>query len=74
MTPWRFKGAKLNACRTEQFQKEQVRGYLAGGWGEGDGCGAAGALAVEPEVVGWAVGGAAAAAACGWAAGLIQQP
>ena len=67
MTPWRFEGVPFlpndrnNGCG---------RGYLAcgcgevAGWGEADGAGAA-----EPDVV----GAGAAAAACGWADGLIQQ-
>ena len=54
-----------------------VTRYFAEGCGEGVdagagvACGAAGAGAADPAVVGAA--GAAAAACCGWAAGLIQQ-
>jgi hypothetical protein len=74
MTPWRFKGAKLNARRTEPFLKKEC-GYLAAGCGDADGWGAGGgAVAADPEVVGWGAGGVAAVAVCGCAAGLIQQP
>ena len=73
MTPWRFEGAYDAEPRI--FQIVPVAADYLVGAGAGvaaGGGGAAGGVAVElPAVVGAA--GVAAAAACGWPAGLIQQ-
>src|SRR5215472_5414092 len=72
---WYDAVAFLRAVDFKPFRQATVPiangGYFAAGEGEADGCGeAAGWAAAEPEVV---AAGAAAAAACGWAPGLIQQ-
>lgn len=73
MTPWRFKGADdSNAEKFESFLAVTVAYFAGAGLALGAGEGAAaGAGAALPAVAG--VAGLAATAACGWAAGLIQQ-
>src|SRR5436305_14626067 len=75
MTPWRFQGAAFQSGRMSD-RSGKLRAYLAGA-AAGDAV--AGAAAAAPAVDGVAAppaggeGGCAAAAACGWALGLIQQ-
>jgi hypothetical protein len=73
MTPWRFEGA--NASSRKMTACDGDDGYLAGAGAApgtaagvgGDAAGGGAALPVE------GAGTDAAAAACGWTAGLIQQ-
>ena len=87
MTPWRFQGARcanpdnsgsfLRTAGGETGQEKRAskpRGAYFAGAGAGKaaaGAGAAAGGAAEVPVVG--AGGWVAAAACGWAAGLIQH-
>src|SRR5215813_5782804 len=73
--PWRFQGTHLFSTRST-FNRRPGRtvphrmDYFAAGCGGADGCVAGDAAAAAlPDVV----GAAAAAVACGCAAGLIQQ-
>src|SRR5947209_1025189 len=78
MTPWRFQGAAFQTGRISD-RSGKPRAYLAGAAAGDAGDAAAGAAAAAPAVDGAAAppaggeAGCAAAAACGWALGLIQQ-
>ena len=76
MTPWRFKGAMSRKFENFRSFRQDFRSdgtycaYFAGGAGVAAGCGVAAGAGALPAVAG---DGLAATAACGWAAGLIQQ-
>ena len=74
MTPWRFKGAAVQAAFTNRARRrfDGAVSYFAAGAAAGGGAAARRGAAL-PAVVGAGAAGAAAAAAWGWAAGLIQQ-
>ena len=74
MTPWRFEGASNREPRKFPIVPLAAGYFAAAGAGAAAaGGGGAGGEPVELPAVVDAGAGVAATAACGWAAGLIQQ-
>jgi hypothetical protein len=72
MTRWRFKGATAQPVKIRGAPNVEDR-YFAGAAGAAAGAGEAEVAGAALPAVEAAGAGVAAAAACGWAPGLIQQ-